>query len=131
MNAVPKSACIKLVVGCFCICAMFLMAACERDDGITPHVFGDNEIPASALNEPRVVTTAVPNASAHAAWPRLGDVPPKPTNFTKLPLVDQTMVEMESDRAVAEQKRDEVENPPPFVEPTPASTQPLTMPLVR
>ncbi len=119
MKFAMKSALIKLTVAGLCL---WLPMACT-DDGTpkVPHVFGSNEVPPDILNEPRLVTSAAPNASAKAAWPLLGNVPSKPKDFTPLPMIDQTKGELETDRAVAAQKLYDVENPPVTMPPRAAT----------
>jgi hypothetical protein len=72
-----------------------------------PHVFGGDEVPEGALNAPRVVEKPTPEAEANQIWPRLGDVPSKPDDFSTPGAINQSMTEMESDRTAAATIRDQ------------------------
>src|ERR1700733_9212514 len=96
MKPKPKSALIKSV-----ILALGLggLAACDAINNIQwPHVYGPNEVPADVLNEPRPITVPPP-VPEDATYPRLGDVPSKPKNFTPQPQIDQTKQQMDVERS--------------------------------
>ena len=72
-----------------------------------PHIFGANEVPPDVISTPRLVETAPSDETQQESWPRLGDVPSKPTNFTGPVLVTETKAEMNGDRLAAQAvKRD-------------------------
>ncbi len=99
---------------------LLTLAACS-DTINWPHVFSGNEVPPAVINQPRVVETPPPDAVANKPWPRLGDVPAKPNNFTAAPLIDATKDEMTNDRAAAADIRQRYDNPsvptPPVLQP--------------
>lgn len=129
MDTATKSALMKrLLTGCF----VLILAACSTlglDDVKTPHVFSGNEVPQEALDVPRVVKVPEP-LSPDTPWPRLGDVPPKPHNFTSKTLIQETFQQMENDRDNAKVKQQEVESedPPelPHLDLTPPSLGPVS-----
>jgi hypothetical protein len=94
---------------------LLILAACSDTDITLPEVFGGSEVPAESLNEPRLVAQPEPNTLTDKSWPRLGDVPSKPTNFSSHEAIQKTMQEMEDDRAEGRQLKDEYENPPAVV----------------
>ncbi|MDX2027799.1 MAG: hypothetical protein SFW62_04115 [Alphaproteobacteria bacterium] len=104
MENQQKSSCISAIwAGIFLI----LLGGCDG-----PHIFDGNEVPLELRTAPRVVTTPSPEEIENTSWPRLGDVPSKPKNFTAQPLVDQTRLEMQNNRAEAERLRQQAEFPP-------------------
>lgn len=86
---------------------LLALAGCEG-----PHVFDANEVPMEVRTAPRVVTAPSPAEIESAPWPRLGDVPSKPKDFTAPPLIDQTRIEMQNNRREAERLREGAEFPP-------------------
>ena len=95
---------------------LLVLAACEDTDMTDislPHVFGDNEVPADVAHEPRKVAIPAAGAIENATSPRLGDVPSKPKDFTPVPMIYQTMEEMETHRRAAEALKYDYENPVP------------------
>ena len=64
---------------------LLLLSACSG----FPHIFSGNEVPPEVITAPRPVMRPAP--AADATYPRLGDVPSKPTDFP-------------SDSAIAEDK---------------------------
>ena len=94
--------------------SVFLLAACGETDIKLPKVFGDSEVPSEVLNAPRVVP-APPQATEARTWPRLGDVPSRPKDFTPQATIDAAKAEMESDRADAQQRQQEYQAAPPVV----------------
>jgi hypothetical protein len=92
-KASPTFFAIKILLGLM----LFGMAGCSS----MPHVFGDNEVPEGALNAPRVVAQPTPEAVASPIWPRTGDVPSMPNDFSSLASINQSMTQMENDRAEA------------------------------
>jgi hypothetical protein len=66
-----------------------------------PHVVGDNEVPEGAINAPRLVAQPTPEDQANQSWPRLGDVPSKPNDFSTPGAISQSVTDMENSRTVA------------------------------
>jgi hypothetical protein len=102
----------------FSACLILLViTSCDQMQYEPPHVFGGSEVPDETLNQPRLVTTPTADAMANLTWPRLGDVPAKPTNFTPQPILNQSVREMETNRDEGRHFKDEVDNPLPVVVP--------------
>ena len=80
------------------------LAGCDRAN--TPQIFG-SEVPEGALNAPRLV--AVPSSSPKTSWPRLGDVPSKPTDFSPPAAIGAASAKLQDDRAEGEELRARVE----------------------
>jgi hypothetical protein len=77
----------------------FLLAGCG---GIyVPNVFGHDEVPDEIKAQPRLVEAPTPQAD-DTEWPRLGDVPFKPKDFSPKPVYDHYMNELEYHRSEAE-----------------------------
>ena len=75
------------------------MAGCETL-GVRDVTLPD-QVPAAVKAEPMLVEKAPP-AAADQPWPRLGDVPFKPKDFSPKPVYDHYMNEMEFHRAEAQ-----------------------------
>jgi hypothetical protein len=75
---------------------------CSDSDITLPHVISGNEVPPEVLAEPRLVPVPPPADSDNAVWPRLGDVPSKPKNFTPQNLIDASKEQLEEERAVGD-----------------------------
>jgi hypothetical protein len=58
---------------------------------------------------------ANPAGKLTVTWPRLGDVPSKPTNFSKPQVIDETFREMENDRTEAQMLKQQAEGPSPVM----------------
>ncbi len=114
MKSKSKSAFIK---GLTAVLLALSLAACDDLDIKTPEVFGGTEIPPDALSEPRLVAQPEPNTVTDQSWPRLGDVPSKPTNFSSKEAIQQSMQQMEDGRAEGRRLNEEYENPPVIVTP--------------
>src|SRR5262249_30577579 len=82
---------------------ILLMAALCGITGCSslPHVFGDSEVPEGALNAPRLVARPSQQEAEEQTWPRLGDVPSKPNDFSTPSMINRSMTEMENGRAAA------------------------------
>jgi hypothetical protein len=103
-----KSAKIKSLLMLACLVGL---AACEQTNNIQwPHVFNGNEVPPDVANAPSAVTVDPPNPNE--TWPRLGDVPSKPNDFSSPLVIQQTKRDMQTDRQQAETIKDEVHTPP-------------------
>lgn len=97
---------------------LLALAACEDIENINmPHVFGGNEVPPAITAEPRLVKVPPPLDPA-TPWPRVGDVPRKPDNFTSRPLIDATFQQMENERANAIADKTQIEQQQPLQQPT-------------
>lgn len=95
--------------------ALFLLAltSCGGADIKLPKVFGDSEVPPEVLQEPRPVPVPPPPAAEPEVWPRLGDVPPRPKDFTPQPVINAAKSEMERDREAAERLQQDYQAAPP------------------
>jgi hypothetical protein len=100
MNPASQSSSVLLVCG-----AALLLGGCG--------LFGEGEVPQDVLNAPRLVATPAPGTAENATWPRLGDIPAKPADFTPPAVNHSLQQEMENDRSEANAIRQRVENPPP------------------
>ena len=86
------------------------LAGCE--DFRAPRIFDETEVPPEILSAPRLV--AAPSApGSDSGWPRLGDVPSKPDDFTPHPLAEQSIQQMQDYRIEAETLKDRAEDMPP------------------
>lgn len=130
MKSNPKSAFITVMAG---LALLGLLAGCEDMDlDLTPpHVFGasNSEVPPEVLAEPRLVATPPANIAYDKTWPRLGDVPSKPNDFSSQDDIDTAMKEMTDDRTEGQQRKYNYDNPPvtdvppDVVAPNPAPNQ--------
>jgi len=82
--------------------ACLALAGCDSINW--PHIYGPDEIPQSVRDEPRAVPSPPPEPSDES-YPRLGDVPSKPKDFTPAAEIDQTKQQMENDRVEGEALR--------------------------
>jgi hypothetical protein len=100
--------------------ALFLLAlaSCSDSEIKLPKVFGGSEVPQEVLDEPRVVP--VPSPQNQATWPRLGDVPTMPRDFSPQPTINAARREMQSDRSDAERLQQDYAAAPPALPPPPA-----------
>ncbi len=80
------------------VMSFFLLAGCESL-GI-PNIFGEDEVPEEVKARPSVL--APPVFAKQQTWPRLGDVPSKPKDFTQPQNYNKSMDELESQRRDAE-----------------------------
>ncbi len=104
MNIVTRSAPItRAATLIFCLAAL---AACGIQDMQAPHIWGENEVPPEVKAEPRLVSTPQDYNPDAAPWPRLGDVPSMPKDFTPRDQINQTMQQMENDRDAALAKKE-------------------------
>jgi hypothetical protein len=101
-----KSVFITLGVG------LFLAGCADNGPSTVPHVFRGIEVPQDVLDEPRIVQTPPAKDISQQHYPRLGDVPSKPNNFTPRPVLNQAVDELEFDRAQAQKAEHDYENPP-------------------
>ncbi len=88
------------------------VAGCGLEDKVhVPHMFGGNEVPPEIMAEPRVVPTPSQDQilRAQETWPRLGDVPSMPKNFTPQPVINASKIQMENNRAIGDALRQEYE----------------------
>jgi hypothetical protein len=94
------------------------LAGCSDSDIQLPKVFG-NEVPEEVLDQPRVVPTAPLTTDSPSSWPLLGNVPPRPKDFTPPPLINATKTEMENDRDEARQLQQDYQVAPPVLPTSP------------
>lgn len=97
---------------------MLSLASCSDSDVKLPKVFG-NEVPPEVLAEPRVVPTAPLSTDSPGSWPLLGDVPPRPKDFTPPPLINAAKTEMENDRDEARRLQQDYQTAPPVLPASP------------
>jgi hypothetical protein len=77
-----------------------------------PNFWGHDEVPDEVKAQPRLLEVPPPSTE-EKDWPRLGDVPFKPKDFSPKPAYDQEMNELEQDRSEAETaKKNALESAP-------------------
>lgn len=91
--------------------ACFFLAGCGQFG--LPDLTRHDEIPPKVKAQPRLVE--VPPLPTDATYPRLGDVPFKPNNFSPKPIYNHYMNEMEFDRDSARREKDDVEQEAPAI----------------
>jgi len=74
-----------------------------------PNIFSGSEVPQDVLNEPRLVAKPATEDLHAVPWPRLGDVPAMPKDFSPQPVLDQTVTEMHNERSENERIRNDYE----------------------
>lgn len=84
------------------LASFFLVAGC--DSVHVPNLLGPDEVPDEVKAQPRAVQTYVLPAE-NEKWPRLGDVPFKPKDFTPKAVSEQEIRELEQARSEAEAAR--------------------------
>lgn len=72
---------------------LLFFASCTDGSDLSDFL-GEDDMPASVLAQPRVVSVPTAEALADKTYPRLGDVPSKPKDFTAQPTIDATMREL-------------------------------------
>jgi len=109
-----KSVFITLLTTIALLAMSGLLAGCDDMDLSTPHVFGasNSEVPPEVLAEPRLVSTPPTNIAYDKSWPRLGDVPAKPRDFSSQDDIDTAMKEMQTDRTEGQKLKYTYDNPP-------------------
>jgi hypothetical protein len=98
--------------------ALIVLSLASCGDARLPKVFGGSEVPSEVLNEPRAVP-APPPQTGPTVWPRLGDVPSKPKDFTPQLTIDAAKQEMQNDRADAERLQQDYQATPPALPSSP------------
>lgn len=88
----------------------FFVSACGADDIKMPNVFSGSEVPREVLDAPRLVAKPTETDLNLVPWPRLGDVPSKPNDFSPKPVLDQAVSEMHHERDENEHIRNDYEN---------------------
>jgi len=107
---------------------LLLLAGC---DSLGIHdMTRKDQVPDDVKAQHLIVQTAPPT-DADTPWPRLGDVPRKPYDFTPKPVYDHYMDEMEYDRDVAQEEKKKVETSEPPASPAFPSENSLTPPLFQ
>ena len=105
-------------------CALIL-AGCDSLELRNP--FLPDQVPPEAKAEPRLVETPSPSDNQPQTWPRLGDVPFKPKDFSPKPAYDHYMDELEYDRAESEAAKKRVgDESPTLPDAAPLDTAPQT-----
>lgn len=82
--------------------AFFVLAGCDAL-GI-PDLTRHDEVPPAVRAEPRLVGSPTADVQ-ESGWPRLGDVPAKPKDFSPPPVYGHYMDELDYDRGEAEAAR--------------------------
>ncbi|MDR3425165.1 MAG: hypothetical protein P4M13_08895 [Alphaproteobacteria bacterium] len=77
---------------------LFLVTGCDTLG--LPDLTRHDEVPSAVKAEPRLVETPPP-VTEESPWPRLGDVPFKPKDFSPTPVYNHYMSQLEYDRAEA------------------------------
>jgi len=93
------------------VLAFVLLTGCQ-DLGIRDY-FADDQVPADIKAQPRLVATPPPETADATGWPRLGDVPFKPNDFSPKVVYNHYMNELEfhRDEAVVDKKEAASEDP--------------------
>ncbi|MFA5040844.1 MAG: hypothetical protein WC464_04330 [Bdellovibrionales bacterium] len=93
--------------------SFFLLVGCESISSIhIPNFLGEDEVPDDVKNQSRFVEVE-DDREDNKEWPRLGDVPFKPKDFTPKAEYNQSMTELDNQREEAEAlKRLVIENDP-------------------
>jgi hypothetical protein len=121
MKANRKSALIRALA---LSAAMLALNACDSFEKIDwPHVYGPNEVPESVVSEPRAVAT-LPPLPHDTTYPRLGDVPLRPKNFSTPAMIDQTKQDMDAQRYQADEMKVEYESAADPTQPVPVPPPP-------
>ncbi len=81
---------------------IFILSGCE--DIYVPNFFGPDEVPDEVKARPRHFNVAPPSVD-EPDWPRLGDVPAKPKDFSTKNTYERTIDELEAHRAETEEAR--------------------------
>jgi hypothetical protein len=79
----------------------FLLTGCENFH--VPNVFGEDEVPDEIKDQPRFIE--IPASEEEKGWPRLGDVPFKPKDFSPKTTYEDSMSELERNRLEAVEAR--------------------------
>jgi hypothetical protein len=113
------------------LCAVLMLSACSdsQSDIHLPHLTSTDEVPDTVANQPLKVQRVNTDWVEAQSWPRLGDVPEKPTNFSSEAMIEQGKQSLIRDRKQAEslKKQDPhfpADIPPPPGANTPVSSQP-------
>ena len=88
----------------------WLLVGCESLGIRDPFLY--DQVPPDVKAEPRLVALPPP-VSQTTPWPRLGDVPFKPHDFSTKPVYDHYMSELEFDRAESQTARTQLESESP------------------
>lgn len=111
MNTKAKSSAIKKNLVLLCLLGL---GGCGGLD--LPHVFSGDEVPEGAKNEPRLVGepfNGQPQSSK--VWPRLGDVPSHPKDFSSPDSISASMTTLENNRNDAVTERQSIVAQDPIV----------------
>jgi len=91
------------------LASIILLAGCESIQSIhIPNLLSsEDEVPDEVKDQPRFVEIPL-TPEEEAAWPRLGDVPFKPKDFSTPSAYNKTMNELKQDRVEAEAAKNNV-----------------------
>jgi hypothetical protein len=103
MKSILSVSCIRIIP----FLAVLFIAGCADNVLDLPVVFGGNEVPSDVMGAPRLVTGPSSENAGTPGWPRVGDVPKRPKNFTPQPMIDQSKQELIDDRKGGEAIRDD------------------------
>jgi hypothetical protein len=93
--------------------SFFLLAGCETLH--LPNLTHHDEVPPEVKAQPMLIATPPPQGDP-AGWPRLGDVPFKPKDFSPQPVYDHYMDELEFHRDEAEDAKQKAQEDDPVPE---------------
>ncbi len=93
-----------------CLFGLMLLTGCDSLETI--RLFHHDEVSSEARAAPRVVPAAPPSTD-ETPWPRLGDVPFKPKDFTTKPVYEQEMNDLAAERDAAAEAKKRVQEEAP------------------
>ena len=94
------------------VCAALFLSGCEM--GVIPDITRYDYVPPEVKAQPRLVETPPP-LSPDQAWPRLGDVPFKPKDFSPKPVYLHYMDELDFERVEAQDAKKKAEEAAPGI----------------
>jgi hypothetical protein len=119
---------INLIASSILLTTCILLAGCGSLG--LPDLSRVDNVPPEVKAEPRLVETAPP-LTGNETWPRLGDVPFKPEDFSPKPVYDHYMNELEYDRAVGDDAKDKLEQQSPVPDAAAPVTEVTSHPLPK
>ena len=96
-----------------CLSSILLLTGCDTLG--LPNLSHHDEVPPEAKAMPRLVEVPPPTTQ-DTPWPRLGDVPFKPKDFSTKPIYEYNMDEMARERGEAEADKKNVQQQAPVPE---------------
>ena len=94
-----------------CLFGLLLLTGCDSFDSI--RLFHHDEVSPEARAAPRLVPSAPPSTD-ETPWPRLGDVPFKPQDFSTKPVYEQDMIDLAAERDAAAEAKKRVQGEAPI-----------------